>query len=524
MEVLHSLSRPRFLVFVVTCAVLLRLPALILPIIDTDEAGHGVCARELLEGGRLYVDYADNKPPLLYWIYTAVMAIGGRSVLAVHWVGLAWILVGAWATGLLVLRTGFGNDARRWAVLAYIVGSSVYLPNDMLATNGEQLMNPFLVLAVLAWWDGRRPLLSGILAGLLGFAGGLCYQKGWIVLPVLGAWGLWRMARTPERRDWLTRLAGLAGGGVLGTGAVGAILAGQGVLDEALYWNFGSNLRYIGAGSGIASFSLEDAQPHGTIRVAFYVLANLLPLRAIWMGFRHGWGSFTARQRDLLAFLLIWLGASFAALSLGGRYFGHYFLQTVPAWSALFGVTFPLVAQRVDPKRFRRLLRSGFPLAGLAVFSLAWVAIGGLESQHPLLRDLAMHASSHTHPGDRIFVWGYASPVYYYADRQPGARFVYPQSLAGYVPGVPSSLRQDTDPLPFVVWKNWPIALEDLRAKRPAIIYDTAPARFHYWGKFPVSLYPLGAMLDSLYAPVDAIGGVVAYQRIHGIPLTSEAD
>ncbi|MBN1426191.1 hypothetical protein JXA88_16695 [Candidatus Fermentibacteria bacterium] len=511
---IRQLSQLRFAVFILLLAALLRLPALILPIIDTDEAGHGVCARELLDGGRLYVDYGDNKPPLLYWIYAAVMAIGGRSVLAVHWFGLAWILVGAYAGGSLLRRAGFGREEARWAALAYIVGSSVYLPNDMLATNGEQLMNPFLMLAALLWWAPRRPFLAGCLAGVSTFAGGLCYQKGWVMLPVLGAWGGWSLIRKGQRCDVLVRLTGLFGGVGLGTAAVAAILARQGVLDEAIYWNFTSNARYIGAGGGLMSFSLEDAQPHGTVRVIFYLLANLLPLSVIWRGLRGHRGSFAPSQRPLTSFLLLWLAASFAALSLGGRYFGHYFLQTVPAWSILFGAIFPMVARSLDPRAFRRLLWAGFPLAGLAVFSQVWVAAGGLESQHPLLRDLARHAAANTMPDERVFVWGYASPAYYFADRQPGARFVYPQSLAGYVPGLPYSLDQRTDPMPFVVWENWNLALGDLREKRPVMIYDTAPAGFHYWGKFPVHRYPLGALLDASYAPVDTVRGVVAYRVV----------
>lgn len=504
----------RFAVSLVALTCLLRLPSLVLPIIDTDEAGHGVCARELLAGGRLYVDYADNKPPLLYWMYAGIMALGAGSVLAVHWFGLLWILAGAWGVATLLSRHGFSGS--RWGALAYVVGSSVYLPNDMLATNGEQLMNPLAVFAVLAWFTPRAPLTTGIAAGALGLAAGLCYQKGWATLGVLGLWALVEALR-PPRSGPLLRAAGLSLGVAGGLAVVGTVLIHQGILREALQWNFSSNLRYIQRGNPILSFSWEDGQPHGTVRVLFYLLANLLPMRVIWAGLRmrRPWAP---TQEALTRFCLLWLAASFAALSLGGRYFGHYFLQTVPAWSLLFGATFPLVTSEMSPPRLRRVLWSGIPLAGLAVFSLVWVAAGGLESQHPLLHALARHASTHSRPHERIFVWGYASPVYYYARRQPGTRFVYPQSLAGYLPGVPHSLNQTTDPSPFVCWQHWDLALGDLEEKKPVLIYDLAPARFHYWGKFPVSRYPLSHVLQTSYAPFDTIAGAVAYRRCHGQP------
>ncbi len=520
MTSLGRVSAPRFALGVLLLALVLRVPALVRPIIDTDEAGHGVGARELLRGGRLYVDYADNKPPLLYWIYTGVMAVGGRSVLAVHWFGLAWILVGASATGSLLRRTGFGLVEARWATLAYVVGSSVYLPNDMLATNGEQLMNPFLVLAALAWWRQPESFVGGLFAGILAFAGGCCYQKGWVMLPVLALWAAWRALSPRRLRCGPSGLVGLAVGSALSAGAVAWVLARQGVLAEALEWNFASNARYIRAGQGILSFSLEDRQPHGTVRVLFYLAANLLPLSVIVRGVRTREAWPNGRMRS---FLLLWLAASFAALSLGGRYFGHYFLQTVPAWSALFGASAPSVLSALDRQGLRRLLWKGLPLAGLAVFSHVWVAAGGLESQHPLLRDLARHAATHSAPHERIFVWGYASPVYYFSARQPGTRFVYPQTLAGYVPGLPASLNQETDPMPFVVWKNWDLALRDLEEKKPVLIYDTAPSRFHYWGKFPVKKYPLAMLLEAAYAPIDTIRGVVVY-RLYPSPREESTD
>ncbi len=330
---------------------------------------------------------------------------------------------------------------------------------------------------------------------------------------MLLVWAIFTFLRDRSvARHVFSFLVGLFFGAAATAMVVAALLFRTGSLAPAIDWNFFSNASYIKAGLGIVSFSLEDHQPHGIVRVLFYLLMILLPVRVICSGLRSR-HSMASRQAPLVSFLLLWLSASFLALSLGGRYFGHYFLQIVPAWSGLFGLFLPGVWQREDRRGRRGLIYSGIPLAGLTLFAYIWPAIGGLESQKPILHAVADHARRNSSENARIFVWGYASPVYYYSGRQPAARFVYPQTLAGYVPGNPHSMNPDTDHWPDVVWKNWPILMADLRQKKPALIYDFSPSGFHYWGKYRMKDYPLSAFVDSFYAPADTIMNVVAYKR-----------
>src|SRR5689334_15050226 len=46
-----------------------RLPFLRHPFLNTDEAAHLLGSWELLHGGRLYIDFVDNKPPLVHLFY-----------------------------------------------------------------------------------------------------------------------------------------------------------------------------------------------------------------------------------------------------------------------------------------------------------------------------------------------------------------------------------------------------------------------------------------------------------------------
>ena len=64
---------------VVLIAVFLRLPGLWIPIIDIDESQFAGMAHIMMDGGRLYVDCLDTKPPGMYLFYQAVLSVFGRT-------------------------------------------------------------------------------------------------------------------------------------------------------------------------------------------------------------------------------------------------------------------------------------------------------------------------------------------------------------------------------------------------------------------------------------------------------------
>ena len=60
------------------------LALLVVEVLDVDEAAHAVGSWVLLDGGRLYTDFVDNKPPLLYGYYALAQLLPGRGLLPVH--------------------------------------------------------------------------------------------------------------------------------------------------------------------------------------------------------------------------------------------------------------------------------------------------------------------------------------------------------------------------------------------------------------------------------------------------------
>src|SRR5215467_1750465 len=111
-----GIGRSLMLALILLSAVaLLRAPTLVVPIFNSDEAYLAVQAHVLRDGGRLYHDVADRKPPLVPYLYAATFALVGRdNLIAVHVVAILWLfgtaLVLAWDA-----RERSGPRAAAWA-------------------------------------------------------------------------------------------------------------------------------------------------------------------------------------------------------------------------------------------------------------------------------------------------------------------------------------------------------------------------------------------------------------------------
>ena len=81
---LPALGHPRralsLLALFVGLSLLTRWLSLVVEVLDTDEAAHAVGSWVLLDRGRLYTDFVDNKPPLLYAYYALGQALLGRGL------------------------------------------------------------------------------------------------------------------------------------------------------------------------------------------------------------------------------------------------------------------------------------------------------------------------------------------------------------------------------------------------------------------------------------------------------------
>jgi hypothetical protein len=291
-----------------------------------------------------------------------------------------------------------------------------------------------------------------------------------------------RWHRSNPRR--LAGLLGLAMAGVL-AGALPFfvyIAATDSLSDYWLYvWDWGA--RYAGYYSLWKTLSAALAQSANYfalnntlfITLAFVVATAILRARRKRLdnadaeqAVGAGLASAGAHRSDVV--LLIWLAASYCGLAVGGRFFGHYFFQIMPALCLLGGSALVEIISRLNTPRVSpsvRWLALSLILIGFIftlgrfhsrTFTLALDLARGAKSERTrewlherLNREERMAAAAarqlpdpvraadlkdvealrRAAPDEYLFVWGYRPEIYYWSGLRPASRYLSTQPLTG---------------------------------------------------------------------------------------------
>jgi hypothetical protein len=493
----------------VLVSLLTRWLSLVVEILDIDEAAHAVGSWVLLDGGRLYTDFVDNKPPLLYAYYALAQLLLGRGLFAVH---LFTAVVTVPLTALAA-SAAFRHDRRGVAAgLLWLVYGTSFLAHDMLAASAD------LVLLLPASWAialaaterranrGASLLLAGLLLGLAT----LMKHSAAFWLPALG-WAAAGGRGSPGRTGAAHRVLTLGAGFALPLLAMWAAFAATGGARDLVYWLISRNVTY--AANPITAAG-------GLGRAARYLLPWLVATAPLWWAWRSARPGLGERQRRLIDGLVV-LGLLPALV--GFRFFPHYFVPAVFALSLGAG---PAVAQwweRPRDRARRVFVASTLVLALGFAGANAWLYLGGsgvYRESDPVYRTVADRlAADECFPGSRLFVWGWAPSFYYEVGLRggrPASRFaVLAQAgLTGYVPGNPDGARRREPGAPDPAPAHWDWLMGDLERARATYILDTAPAGLNRWDRYPLGDYPrLDRYVAEGYERIAEVSRVDVYRR-----------
>lgn len=487
--------------------------------LSDDEAIYTVVSRALLDGGTLYRDAVDHKPPGLFLLYA------GAEWLSSSW-GL-WILhvataVVVWGTALGVaaivrqLRPSAESRAPVWAALAYLAFTTTMMPFDGLAANAELWMG---LPTVWAMWltmvpqgaSGTMPraerttpargIGAAALAGALASCAMLLKYQGIAVLPVLA---LALMMQGGRARLILGRWLALSAGALLPCVLWWVQAYTWGDATETGFW-FLFNFRYTAAG-----VSSPDLLQRTVLRVGFAVA----PAAALYAwsarGLWHG-----VRQRDTGVMLIAaWAAISAAAVAMGGRWFGHYFHQLTAPLAVLLGTALADGPLRRWSRR-GLTLATAIPVAGF--WMVGWFTpqlMRAIGDPPPDYRAMVAALDALAPRSASVCVWGNAPLLLERAQRPLGCRFVSAHFLTGASPATPA--QQDARLADGnIVPGMWDRFLDDLDRRQPALVVDLSPGDIAHWGAFPPSRYPqLAERLARFYTPVATVAGTVIFRRI----------
>ncbi len=496
-----ALLGPRAGLWLAAGVLLTRLPSFHGAIINIDECDFVLIARMMRTGALPYVGAVDIKPPLTYVVFWAA-SFFGSSVLPARVLAASFLL----GTVFLVRAAArlWTDDDRVGVAAAWVtlIASLCELP----WASSETFMNLPVAAALYAFARAHRSRARGwdLAAGLAIGGATLFKHQAAVLLPALGAAVAWTGFSRRDARAF-ARLALLGAGFAVPWATTIGLYAALGHLPELVDWVFRRNFGYVGnVHAGVASrVGAVAFAVGGCVLLHGLALREAARVRRDPVGLGYG-----------LALLLTWVG-----VSLGGRFYQHYFLQFGPVLGLLAARPLSALLEGWGALAPRR---RGVVVALLALPVVAWAAYGLVRiplrdypSQDAKTAIVAAWLRANTAPSDRLFVWGDFTPVYYQADRLPGTRYLMTAVHMGNFD--PADLPPGFDVAPFRSERDVAATLRDLEANRPGWVVDTAPADIHHWSRVPLEKFPsLRAYIDAHYSEVASPAGARVYRRRDG--------
>ncbi len=300
------------LLAILALTVVFRLPSLFEPPWYDDEGIYAAVAHALLRGDRLYKDVLDNRPPGIYWLYAAMLAVSGYSLVFVKLTATVSFVLTQLAVFQMARRLWSSSTAFVVIALFGFLGSLPMLEGNL--ANAEIFM--------------MLPITVGMLCAMRQrwFAAGLSLGCALIIKQITGL-------------EALAIVVGLLlfyprpGGPLLRFGA-GYIIPCT--ITAGYLWLQGTLGDFLDVG---VSYYFGYVQRETRIPVEFWVLKlTILGLAAacIWW-FMRGSRSVSRFQRGLV---LLWTAVAFYGAFFTSRPYPHYLLEPLPPLLMVIGWVF----------------------------------------------------------------------------------------------------------------------------------------------------------------------------------------
>jgi hypothetical protein len=415
----------------ITAAV--RVPLLSVPL-ERDEGEYAYIAWRLGHNELPYRDWVDQKPPAIFWVYRAALALPLEPIRAVHFAALLFSAAASCALFFLALR--FMNRSWAFGAAALFTLLSADPFAEGTAANTEIFMLLPLILSQIAFLkaaENPRNLLLMILCGALTGTAVAFKQVAavnWLLLIAL-----YPIFTASEKR-WRSAIAFAfwSFGGLFAiAGIVGLYFWTRHGLSELIDNVFAHNLEYIGA------MTWSDR-----LQFCSETLARLARTETlVWLFSAVGLIALVvARKGKWFAFIAGWLITSMIGVSASGYFFPHYFQQLLPAL-ALIGV---FGAQWLSELRPRRepwfpgmlfgLLLVVLPLKTLWPFWFSYTSADAVRTIYPgnffaEMPEFAARITQVTSSEQRVFVFGAEPELLFYAHRVSATRYIFLFPLYG---------------------------------------------------------------------------------------------
>ncbi|NDJ63007.1 MAG: hypothetical protein GYB67_17945 [Chloroflexi bacterium] len=425
----------------IAVVIVIAAPTLTYPL-GRDQGEFATIGRGLLHGRAPYADLWNPKPPAVFVVYAAAMALFGQTAAALRLIDLLILPICLAA----VYWIGWRAASHRAGLLAALTFGLFYFTETFwtLTQNDGIALLPMTLAVVCAVRAAESPRRS---AGWAFVAGILCALTIWFKYPFalfVGAvaliYGLIR--RDLTRRPLLIDGAAFAAGGLLIGGGGALWLLSLGAWD-ALIESARVTSAYTALGFNPPDFSAAMTTAVGFRWAHWGLLFALLPFALILAIRRQG-----RLTGPLWAGIWVWLIAGLAIMLVQAKGYDYHWLPMLPPLSLLAAGTLSAALDRLPPRR--ALIAARMTGAALLLILAAgiwprvWPYLTGAQDQAAYYagfvagefqadESLAVtdFLRARVVPGDSLYIWGFRPEIYYLSGLNPATRFIFQFPLVG---------------------------------------------------------------------------------------------
>lgn len=488
MKTLGILEKSKNFWFLFTNLVLLfflRLPSLFEPYWYGDEGIYQVLGMGINRGRLLYQGVFDNKPPLLYALYSFF----DGDQFAVRLLSLLFGLLSVVIFFYLAKTLFKKRPAYYISTLFFTICFGLPVIEGNIA-NAENFMMPLILasmyLVLNRFKDGlknKKLFLSGALLGiafLFKIVGLFDFTALTIFLLIIKTPDISKKAYVKILTE-LKNLSSLILGFIIPIAVCAIFFIFKGAYSEFATATFFSNIGYVGHGN------------------KFIIPQGLLILKIILL-FTFALFVFLKRKKLTVETVFIWIWLAFSVFNalFAQRPYTHYLLTLLPSFSLLLG----LIINEIKARRLNILIAI---LLVFLAYNEFWIYTkntayyknfiefvvngksvpayqGFFDRKTPIDYQIAQYIKRHTSKEDSIFIWGNNAQLYKLTNKLPPGKYTVAYHIKNYKDGI-----ENTE--------------KGLTTKPPKLII-----LMHNVGKYPFSL------VNYKFAAI--IGNVTIYEKI----------
>ncbi len=422
---------------------LLRLPSLFEPRWYGDEGIYQVIGLALRDGGLLYRDTYDNKPPLLYLIY----ALGNADQ---FWIRLMSLIVGILTIVTLLFlakKLFINNKAVYVSVFFFSITFGVPYFEGNIANAENFMLLPILLAGYFVFEYEAKHTRFLFLAGTLLSLAFLIKIVGLFDAVAFGVFLViqnYTSLRNVVQTE-LKRLFPLIIGFLIPIFLTGAFFYFHGALSLFISAAFQQNVGYVGYGN------------------TFIIPQGLLILKLVALGATCFYLFIKRRSiSPAFMFILLWLMFSLFNAYFSGRPYTHYLLVLLPSFSLLIGTLFETAKKRTVQiilvigisllvyKSFDLYTKTPQYYGNFLSFMTGGKSLsdyrGFFDKRTPMDYDLTRYLKEHMEKNDRIFLWGNSAQVYALVKTPPPGRY----AVAYHILWSEAAIRETTADLKLI--------------------------------------------------------------------------